>query len=129
MDEDGVLRLLRAWLDGEGAGWTEENGWLRFRTEHGAARWETACRAQPDGLLLYSRWPFRPADAEKAGRLCGEINRALVRGAVFLAEDGHPVYRCRAELDDVYGAGDRLTAAIEYAAQVICAYWGRLSAS
>ena len=32
-------------------------------------------------------------------------------------------------LDDVYGAEDRLAAAIEYAAQVICAYWGRLSAS
>ena len=128
MDENDAMRLLKSLLSGEGAGWTEEGGWLRFRTQHDAMLWETACRTGAGGMLFYGRFPFRVSDADKARRLCEELNRRLVRGALFLAEDGTPVYRCRAELDDVYGAEDRLAAALEYGAQVMTHYWGRLSA-
>jgi hypothetical protein len=121
------MRLLKALLDGEGVEWLEESGWLRFRAKRDAMLWETACRAIEDAVLLYGRFPFRCADPDEARRACGEINSRIVRGALFLAEDGYPVYRCRAELDDVFGAEDRLAAALRYSAQVMAHYWGRLS--
>ena len=127
MNENDAMRLLKALLEREGAEWTEERGFLRFRTQHDAMLWETACRAEEGGLLLYGRFPFRCADADRARRSCDEINRTLVRGALFLGEDGAPVYRCRAELDDVYGAEERITAALKYSAQVMAHFWGRLS--
>jgi hypothetical protein len=127
MKEEDVMRLVKALLEREGASWTEEDGWLRFRLRHGAMLWETACRAVPDALLVYARYPFRPADAAKALRLCGEINSRLVRGAMFPAEDGGIVYRCRAELDDVFGAEERLSETLAYSAQVMAHFWGRLS--
>ncbi len=127
MKEDDALRIIKALLESENAEWTEESGWLRFRTRHGAALWEIACRVCEGGALFYGRFPFRAADRDRARRSCEEINRALVRGAVFLSEDGSPVYRCRAELDDVYGARERLTAALRYSAQVMTHYWGKLS--
>ena len=117
MRENEAIRLLEAVLTREGAEWREESGWVRFRLRHGAAVWETACRAQKDALLLYGRFPFRCGDPDRAGRLCAEINRQLVRGAVFLTEDGYPVYRCRAEMDDVYGAEERLTQALRCSGQ------------
>ncbi len=127
MKNDDAMRLIKTLLDNEGAEWTEENGWLRFRARHGAALWETACRACDGGALFYGRFPFRAAEPDKARRVCEEINRGLVRGALFLDEDGSPVYRCRAELDDVYGAEERIAAALRYSAQVVTHYWGRLS--
>ncbi len=127
MKENEAIDLLKSLLDSEGAQWTEESGWIRFRLRHDAMLWETACRACGAAILIYGRFPFRVADADRARRICGEINRSLVRGAVYLAEDGSPVYRCRAELDDVYGAEDRITAALRYSAQVITHFWGRLA--
>ena len=127
MKENEVMRLLKALLDREGAEWTEEGAYLRFRTQHGAMIRETACRACEGALLLYGRFPFRVADPDRARRVCEEINRRLVRGALYLAEDGSPVYRCRAELDDVFGAEDRIMAALQYSAQVTAWFWGRLS--
>ncbi len=127
MKEDEALRLLRALLENEGAQWQEESGFLRFRLQHGGMLWETACRACEGGLLFYGRFPFRCADAERARRVCEEINRTLLRGALYLTEEGTPVYRCRAELDDIYGAEDRITAALRYSAQVMAHFWGRLS--
>ena len=127
MNEQEAMRLLKTLLDNEGAEWAEESGWLRFRVRHGAAEWETACRAQEGGLLLYAAYPFRPADAQKALAACAEIDRTLVRGAMFPAEDGTIVYRCRAELDDVYGAEDRLRSAIAYSAKVMLRFWGQMS--
>ncbi len=123
------MRLLRALLDDEGAEWTEENGFLRFRSQHDGMLWETACRACSGAILFYGRFPFRTAEPDRARRICEELNRRLVRGALYLAEDGAPVYRCRAELDDVYGAEERIAAALRYGAQVMAHAWGRLSAT
>ena len=127
MKENEAIDLLKSLLDSEGAQWTEESGWIRFRMRHDAMLWETACRAGDSALLIYGCFPFRPKDTERAQRACGEINRRLVRGALYLTEDGSPVYRCRAELDDVYGAEERIMAALRYSAQVIAYSWGRLS--
>ena len=129
MKENDAMQLLRALLDREGAEWTEENGFLRFRLQHGGMLWETACRACDGALLFYGRFPFRTTEPERARRVCEEFNRRLVRGALYLAEDGTPVYRCRAELDDVYGAEDRIAAALHYSAQVMAHVWSRLSAA
>ena len=76
---------------------------------------------------MYGRFPFRCADADKARRVCDELNGTLVRGALFISADGSPVYRCTAELDDVYGAEERRTAALRYSAQVVTHFWGRLA--
>ena len=127
MDETDALRVLRALLESEGAEWRGENGWLRFRSKHGAMEWETDCRECGGAMLLYGRFPFRCADAHEARRYCEEINRKLVRGALYLAEDGTPVYRCSAETDDVYTAEQRIAEALRYSAQVIAYCWGRLS--
>ena len=128
MKEEDMIGLLKALLDSGGAEWTEESGWVRFRARHDAMLWETACRPGRDALLIYGRFPFRIAEPDRARRICEEINRRLVRGALFLTEDGTPVYRCAAELDDVYGAEDRITAALRYSAEVMAHSWGRLSA-
>ena len=128
MKEKDVLRLLQALLESEGAGWTLESGYLRFRSRHEGMLWETDCRAAEGAALIYARFPFRTERPEKARLLCEDCNRRLHRGALFLEEDGRPVYRCRAELDDVYGAEERLAAALEYSAQVVTRYWGRLAA-
>ena len=127
MREDEAMRLLRSMLEREGVRWVEERGFLRFRVTHGGMLWETACRAIEGALLFYSRFPFSGALPDKARRCCEEINRKLVRGALFLGEDSSPVYRCRAELDDVYGAEDRVAEALEYSAQVMARYWGLLA--
>ena len=127
MNENDAIDLLCSLLDSEGVEWTKESGWSRFRLRHDAMLWETACRAVDSALLIYGCFPFRPKDAERARRICEEINRSLVRGALYLAEDGALVYRCRAELDDVYGAEERITAALRCSAQVIAHFWGRLS--
>ena len=127
MREEEAKRLLTALLEREGAEWTEESGWLRFRSRRDGMLWETACRPVSGAMLFYGRFPMAPRDPEKARRLCEEANRRLVRGALFLGEDGSPVYRCRAELDDVFGAEDRLEAALTYSAQVIAHYWGRFA--
>lgn len=127
MNEEEAMRLLKSLLDGEGAEWTEEQGFLRFRLRRGAMLWETACRACGSTLLIYGRFPFRCADPDRARRVCGELNRRIIRGALYLDDDGSPVYRCGAELDDVYGASERLAAALRYSAQVVAHAWGRLS--
>lgn len=127
MNEEDALRVLRALLDNEGAEWREENGWLRFRSKHGAMLWETSCRAAGGTLLFYGRLPFACGDADGARRLCEELNRRLVRGALFLTEEAVPVYRCSAETDDVYCLEQRIAEALKYSAQVITHCWGRFS--
>ena len=127
MNENDAMDLLRALLKSEGAEWVEEGGYLRFRSQHDAMRWETACRACEGALLFYGRFPFRVSDPDRARRICEELNRRLVRGALYLDEDGSPVCRCRAELDDVYGAQERIAASLQYGAQVMAYAWGRLS--
>ena len=127
MNENDMMRLLKALLDAEGAEWTEESGWIRFRTQHDAMLWETACRACDGAMLFYGRFPFRTADLNRARHICNEFNRRLVRGALCLAENGSLFYRCRAELDDIYGAEDRIAGALRYSAQVMAQTWTRLS--
>jgi len=127
MKEDEVMRLLRSMLELEGVGWAEESGFLRFRAEHGGMLWETACRAMDGVLLFYARFPFVCAEPDRARRCCEEINRRLIRGALFLGADGSPVYRCTAEMDDVYGAESRIEEALNYSAGVMARYWGSLA--
>jgi hypothetical protein len=127
MKEEDMLRLLRALLDAEGVEWVEEGGWLRYRMEHDAMTWETSCCPCTDGMLFFGLLSFRCRDKDRAWRVCGELNRQLVTGALFLTQDGNPVYRCRAVLDDVYCAQERLEAALRYSAQVIAYCWGRFS--
>ena len=127
MKEDEAIEMLKALLARESAEWTEESGFLRFRMQHGGMLWETACRPSREALLFYARFPFRCREPDTARRRCEEINRRLVRGALFLGEDDSPGYRCRAELDDVYGAEERILAALRYSAEVVARYWGRLS--
>ena len=129
MREDDAMQLVKTLLESEGAQWAEESGWLRFRSRCDAMVWETACRPCDGAVLLYGCFPFRAAEPDKMRRVCEEINRKLVRGALYLAEDGSPVYRCRAELDDVYGAEERIAAALRYSAQVMSHSWGRLSST
>lgn len=128
MKEETALRLLEGVLEARGAEWIAEGGYLRFPVRHGGMVWETDCRPCENGMLIYARFPFRPEDRAAAERVCGEVNRGLVRGALFLTEEGELLYRCRAELDDVFGAEDRLEAALVYSARVVTRYWGRLAA-
>ena len=127
MNEDVTLRLLRSLLDGCGAEWIEESGWIRFRSRREGMLWETDCCMRDGAVLVYGRFPFHCRDTNKALKICDEINRTLTRGALFLTEDGAPVYRCRAETDDVFGAQERLDAALHHSARVMAQYWGRLS--
>jgi hypothetical protein len=127
MKEEEAMRLLKALLDGEGAEWIEERGFVRFRLRRGGMLWETACRAEGSVLLIYGRFPFRCGDPDKARKICDGMNRRLLRGALYLDEDGSPVYRVSAELDDVFGAEARLAAALQYSAQVVAGLWAKLS--
>ena len=129
MKEEEAMRLLKSLLEGEGVEWIEESGFLRFRARHDGMLWETACRAYEGALLFYGRFPFVCRSPDKARRFCEETNRRLLRGALFLGEDGSPVYRFRAELDDVYGAEDRIAAALRYSAGVMTQCWARLARS
>ena len=127
MKEEDSLRVLRSLLISEGAEWHEENGWLRFRSKQGPMLWETCCMAVPNAVLIYGRFPFFCRDADRARRLCDELNGRFVRGALFITDEGAPVYRCTAETDDIYGAEQRIAEALRYSAQVIAHCWGRFS--
>ena len=122
-----MLRLLKSLLEAENTQWIEEGGWLRFRVKHDAMLWETACTPCTDGLLFFGRFPFRCRDVETAWRVCGEANRELTGGALFLTEDASPVYRCRALLDDIYYAQERIASALRSSAKVIAHCWSRFS--
>ena len=127
MEEIDAMQVLRALLEREGVERREENGWLRFRSKHDAMLWETDCREADGAMLFYGRFPFRCVRPDEARTVCEEMNRRLIRGALYLAEDGTPVYRCAAETDDAYCAEQRIAEALRYSAQVIAYCWGRLS--
>lgn len=126
MEEQDVRRTLAALLSDSGVQWSEDAGYIRFRARRDGMVWETDCRVMAGQVLLYFRFPFRVTDWEKTRRVCNELNARLVRGALFLPEEGSPVYRCRAGLDDVFLASRRLSAALEYGAAVVVRYWGEL---
>lgn len=127
MKEDEANRLLQSLLGRKNAEWIQEGGFIRFRAKHDGMLWETACRARENAMVFYARFPFRCREPEKARRVCEEMNRKLIRGALFLGEDSSPVYRCTAELDDVFGAEERIDEALRYSARVMAHVWGRLS--
>ena len=66
MKEDEAKRLLTVLLESLGAQWTEESGFIRFRSRHEGMLWETACRPCPGAMLIYARFPVTPGEPEKA---------------------------------------------------------------
>ena len=126
MEEQDVRRTLAALLSDSGVQWSEDAGYIRFRARRDGMVWETDCRPMDGQVLLYFRFPFQVKDLEKTRRVCNELNARLMRGALFVPEDGSPVYRCRAGMDDVFLASARLSKALEYGAAVIVRYWGEL---
>lgn len=127
MRESQTRAVLTALLNDSGAAWTTEIGWVRFRMERNGRLWEMCCLPMDDEVLCYGRYPFRLDDRAEGLRRCDEVNRQAVRGAMFLPDDGQPVFRTRAELDDAYGARTRLKAAIEYNAAILSHFWGVMS--
>ena len=129
MREPQTRAVLTALLDDSGAAWTTQVGWICFRMERDGGIWEMRCLPMDEQVLCYGRYPFRIEDRGEGLRRCDEVNRQAVRGAMFLPDDGQPVFRTRAELDDAYGARKRLAAAIEYNAAIIARFWGLMSRS
>lgn len=127
MEAKDTRRLLIALLEDSGAAWREEAGLIRFRVAREGMAWETACRCERDQILCYGRYPFAAADRARCLERCNEVNDRAVGGAMFLAGDGRPVFRTRAELADLYEARRRLIRALEYNAAVMARFWGRFS--
>lgn len=127
MREARTRAVLTALLEDSGAAWTAENGWIRFRMERDGCVWEMCCLPMDEQVVCYGRYPFRLENRAEGLRRCEEVNRQVVRGAMFLPDDGRPVFRTRAELDDAYGARRRLQAALEYNAAILSRFWGRMS--
>ena len=129
MKEEQVRALLIALLDESGVVWRRDMDDIRFRAERDGMIWETACRCVPDGALIYGRYPFRIPDTLRAQALeeCSRINSRLLRGGIFLSEEGWTVLRTWADLDDPYLARERLARAIEYNAAVLARSWGRMA--
>ncbi|MBR3570942.1 MAG: hypothetical protein IKN96_09145 [Oscillibacter sp.] len=127
MREPQTRAVLTALLDESGAVWTTQTGWIGFRLEREGRLWEMRCLPVDEAVLCYGRYPFRVENRAEGLRRCDEVNRKAVRGAMFLPDDGRPVFRTRAELDDAYGARQRLKAAIEYNAAILARFWNAMS--
>lgn len=127
MEPQAIRQLLISLLEDSGAEWTSWGGCICLRLEHGGAVWEMACRCIQGRLMAYGRYPFGAADRARALRLCSEINSQVVQGAMFLQEDGRPVFRTGAALPDPYDAPQLIREAIEYNAAVICRFWQRFA--
>lgn len=127
MREPQTRAVLTALLDESGAVWTNEMGWVGFRMERDGRLWEMRCLPLDGEVLCYGRYPFRLESRAEGLRRCDTVNRQAVRGAMFLPDDGRPVFRTRAELDDAYGARRRLKAAIEYNAAILSRFWNVMS--
>ena len=127
MRERETRAVLTALLDDTGAVWTTAQGWVRFRMERDGCVWEMCCLPMDGQVLCYGRYPFRVGNRAEGLRRCDAVNRQAVRGAMFLPDDGRPVFRTRAELDDAYLARQHLAAAIEYNAAILSRFWGTMS--
>lgn len=121
-------RLLLALLEDSGVQWESSGEWVRFRFCEDSMVWELACRCARDEALVYSRYPMRAGDRAAALAACDEANSALTRGAMFLSGDV-PTFRIRADLQDAYGARERLAQALEYSAAAIVRYWGKMQSA
>lgn len=127
MEAEDIQRLLIQLLEDSGAAWTAQGGYICLRLEKNGAVWEMACRCLKSRLLAFGRYPFAAADRDRSLRLCNEVNRQVVQGAMFLQEDGRPVFRTGADLPDLYDASRLMREAIEYNAAVICRFWQRFA--
>lgn len=126
MDATETEELLLALLEERGAEWTRERGYIRFPVRRQGLRWEADCLCERGRVLIYGRYPFVPADRGAALALCNRANLRLCRGAMLLPEDGRPVLRTTAELDDIYDAAYRLRRALEENAAAVVRWWGPL---
>lgn len=124
MNQEEVRRLLTGMLEDAGVPWTEEADLIRFRAGKDGARWEMNCRCRRGELIVYSRYPFSVREGPEAWTLCNRINARTARGAMLLPEDGRPVFRSWADLEDVYGADARLRQALTFAARITARFWG-----
>ena len=129
MDEQAVSALLKQVLEEAGITWTRESGFVRFQIQRGGMKWEVDCLCRRGSVEVYGRYPFRVSDRSAALRQCGEANLRLNRGAMVLPADGQPVFRDFVEMDDPYGAADRLRRALEYNFRAVAWFWGGWSPS
>ncbi len=123
MGPEEIRRLLTALLESSGAAWEQADGWICFRLSKDGAVWDMACRCLTGRMLAYGRLPLRAADRDEACRRCSQVNGQVIRGAMFLSEEGWPVFRTEAELPDPYDGARLVREAIEYNAAVLCRFW------
>ena len=90
-------------------------------------KWETMCVCREQLVLFYGRYPFPIVDRERAQTVCGEINRQVVQGSMFLHED-RAVFRTGADLFDAYSAYEHMGRALEYNAGVMVRFWSQMAA-
>lgn len=126
MDATETEGLLLALLEEHGADWTRSRGYIRFLVRRQGLCWEADCLCERGRVLIYSRYPFIPADRGAALALCNRANLRLCHGAMLLSEDGRPVLRMAAELDDIYDAAHRLRRALEENAAAVVRWWSLL---
>ena len=124
MDREAVQRLLIRQLEEGSVPWVSQGELIRFWAEQGGMRWEMNCRCRRGELIVYSRYPFSVPVGAEAWKLCNRINARTARGSMLLPEDGRPVFRARADLQDIYGAEERLREALTYAAKLTVRFWG-----
>ncbi len=124
MNQEEVRRLLTGMLEDAGVQWTEEADMIRFWARKDGAHWEMNCRCRRGELIVYCRYPFSVPEGPKAWTLCNRINSRTARGAMLLPEDGRPVFRAWADLEDVFRADIRLRQTLTYAARIIVRFWG-----
>ena len=129
LEEQQVSALLKQILNEIEAAWICESGFVRFRIQRGAMKWEVDCRCRKGCVEIYGRYPFQVSDRDAAAKCCGEANLRLNRGAMVLPADGRPVFRDSAEMDDPYGAADRLRRALEFNFRAVARFWGRMERS
>lgn len=126
MNREQAERLLTDFLDERGVAWARERGYVRFRVRSGGACWEMDCRYAGHWLLIYGRCPFQVSDREAALAACNEANLSLTDGAWALPEDGRPVFRTAADVEDIYDAAYRLQHTLRRSVTAVVRWWGRL---
>ena len=126
MDEQAVFRLLIQVLEEKGIPWQSGDGFVRFLVRRGGMEWEVDCLCRGGSVELYGRYPFRVSDRDACEKRCADANLRLSRGAMVLPRDGRPVYRDFVEMDDPYGAADRLRRALEWNFRAVAWFWDRM---
>lgn len=128
MEEETVQKFLEQLLENSGVQWVREGGFTRFRVRRDGCTWEVDCRCGKGGAVVCGRWPFSVPDRAAALGRCGEINLRLDRGAMVLPPDNRPVFRDFVELDDPYGAAERLRRGLEYNLRTVVRFWNGFDA-